>query len=362
LKKVKIIGESPAVNELLDMIGRVSSSRSNVLIIGESGTGKELVARMIHESGPWAQKPFVTVNCGAIPENLIESELFGHKKGSFTGAIAEKPGLFEVAHTGTLFLDEVGELPLPMQVKLLRALQERTIRKVGGNDDIKIDVRVIAATNRDLEIAASKGTFREDLYYRLNVIQIRTPSLRERRSDIRILATHFLARYAEKHKKDLLGMEPETIAALEAYGWPGNVRELENTIERACILENKSKVGVATLPPAVTSANGRTLQTPTAQSVAAAAAEHRASAGASSAGPDSGEIRIPAPDFTKGPMALETVLGDIEKIYLKAALDHAGGIKKNAAELLGITFRSMRYRLKKLGLESGDAAGEDEQD
>ncbi len=351
MKKVKIIGESPAVNELLDMIGRVSSSRSNILIIGESGTGKELVARMIHESGPWAQKPFVTVNCGAIPENLLESELFGHKKGSFTGAIAEKPGLFEVAHTGTLFLDEVGELPLPMQVKLLRALQERTIRKVGGNEDIKIDVRVIAATNRDLEIAASKGTFREDLYYRLNVIQIRTPSLRERKTDIRILANYFLSRYAEKHKKDLLGMEPETLAALEAYSWPGNIRELENTIERACILESKSKVGVATLPAAVTSANGRTLPT-----AARPGALRPLSAVAGA--PGDKELRIPAPDFSNGPMQLESVMGEIEKIYLKSALEHAGGIKKNAAELLGITFRSMRYRLKKLGLESGPDDGD----
>ena len=347
---MKIIGESAPVNELLDMIGRVSSSRSNVLIIGESGTGKELVARMIHESGPWAQKPFVTVNCGAIPENLLESELFGHKRGSFTGAIADKPGLFEVAHTGTLFLDEVGELPLPMQVKLLRALQERTIRKVGGNDDIKIDVRVIAATNRDLEIAASKGTFREDLYYRLNVIQIRTPSLRERKSDIRILTNHFLARYAEKHKKDLLGVEPETLQALEAYPWPGNIRELENTIERACILESKSKVGVGTLPAAVTSANGRTLQV--AASNPPPPAQAAAFAPAFGAGGEK-ELRIPAPDFARGPMALEDVMGDIEKIYLKSALEHAGGIKKNAALLLGITFRSMRYRLKKLGLESG---------
>ena len=177
----KILGESPAVKAMLQMIERIASSRTNVLITGESGTGKELVARMIHDMSPLKDKPFVPVNCGAIPENLIESELFGHRKGSFTGAVAEKPGLFEVAGNGTLFLDEIGELPLGMQVKLLRALQEKTIRKVGGTEDIRADARIIAATNRDLEAGVRQGTFREDLFYRLNVIQIRTPPLRERK-------------------------------------------------------------------------------------------------------------------------------------------------------------------------------------
>src|SRR5271156_5979971 len=209
----KIIGEAPVVKELLDMIRRVAPSRTNVLVIGESGTGKELVARMIHDSSLLKDKPFVPVNCGAIPENLIESELFGHKRGSFTGAVQDKVGLFEVAGGGTLFLDEVGELPLGMQVKLLRAIQERVIRRVGGNDDIKVDVRVIAATNRDLEAAVAQGTFREDLYYRLNVILIKTPPLRDRKSDIPMLAEHFLKKVSTKYKKTFEGFEPEVMLA-----------------------------------------------------------------------------------------------------------------------------------------------------
>src|SRR6185437_5810967 len=213
-RNVNILGDAPPVKALLNLIHKVASTKTNILIIGESGTGKELVARMIHEQGPLKERPFIPVNCGAIPETLIESEMFDHKRGSFTGAVQDKMGLFEAAHTGTLFLDEVGELPLSMQVKLLRALQERIIRKVGGTDDVKVDVRVIAATNRDLESAVAAGTFREDLYYRLNVILIRTPPLRERKTDISALATHFLSKIATKYKKSLDGFEPEVLRAL----------------------------------------------------------------------------------------------------------------------------------------------------
>jgi len=330
VKKAEIIGESRPVKELLALIDRVSKAKTNILIVGESGTGKELVARMIHDSGPLAAMPFIPVNCGAIPENLIESEMFGHKRGSFTGAIADKSGLFEVAHGGTLFLDEVGELPLGMQVKLLRAIQERTIRRVGDNRDIRVDVRIIAATNRDLEAATAKGMFREDLYYRLNVIQIRTPPLREREGDVRILAEHFLKRFAQRAGKPIRGLDPLAVEALSRYPWPGNVRELENVIERAMTLESSDRVSLHSLPSALADLVSQA-KTPAAESPGL-------------------EIRIPAPEFSRGPLDLDSILGDVERRYLLAALDQAGGIKKKAAELLGITFRSIRYRIKKQGI------------
>ena len=232
-----IIGESKALRDLLKMMERIASTTSNVLVIGESGTGKELVARQLHDWSDRAKKSFVAVNCGAIPENLIESELFGHKRGSFTGAVADKPGLFEVASGGTLFLDEIGELPLSMQVKLLRAIQSRTIRRVGGNEDQKIDVRLIAATNRNLEKMVADGTFR-----RLNVLMLTTPPLRERVEDIPILVEHFFKKCAAKFGKELQGVTPEAMQALEAYPWPGNVRELENQVERAVALETETKL------------------------------------------------------------------------------------------------------------------------
>jgi two-component system response regulator PilR (NtrC family) len=336
----KILGDSPPVRALLALIERVAGSKTNVLVIGESGTGKELVARMIHDRGPLRGKPFIPVNCGAIPETLIESEMFGHKKGSFTGAVGDKLGLFEAASGGTLFLDEVGELPLSMQVKLLRAIQERVIRKVGGTDDIHIDVRIIAATNRDLEAGVAKGTFREDLYYRLNVLLIKTPPLRERRGDVRLLAQVFLRRFADKQGKALTGFAPDALAALEAFNWPGNIRELENIVERAVTLENGTEVSLASLPANVIGAE--------------------ADAAGTAAPAAGGELRVPAPRFESGPLNLDAILADVERAYLVAALEHAGGVKKRAAELLGITFRSMRYRLKKIGLDadSDEESGE----
>lgn len=353
-----ILGESPKVKALLDMIRKVSGAKTNVLVIGESGTGKELVARMIHESGALKGKPFVPVNCGAIPETLIESELFGHKKGSFTGAVGDKIGLFEVADTGTLFLDEVGELPLSMQVKLLRAIQEKTIRKVGGTQDQKIDVRIIAATNRDLEAAVAKGTFREDLYYRLNVILIQTPSLRDRRTDIPILAEAFLKKFADRAGKPLNGFDPAAMAALENFSWPGNIRELENIVERAATLEIADHITCDSLPPELVAAVGH--------SVAAAKTKPKAGFTSSSlpqasssngGGPVSNTIQIPAPNFAQGPIDLDRILGDVEREFLVRALDHTGGVRKKAAEALGITFRSIRYRLKKLGVTGSDSEG-----
>lgn len=336
-----LLGKSPEMAALLEMIRRVAGNKTNVLITGESGTGKELVARMIHDSGPLKNESFVPVNCGAIPENLIESEMFGHRRGSFTGAVSDKTGLFEAAQGGTLFLDEIGELPLGMQVKLLRAIQERSIRKVGGNEDIRVDVRIIAATNRDLEAAVSRGTFREDLFYRLNVIMIRTPPLRERRGDIRLLAEAFLKKFSEKFGKRIEGFDPQALAAIESHSWPGNVRELENVVERAVALEGGTRVAPESLPAAIL------------QSVRSAPSGNQAqSVGVGSAGGDL--IRLSAPNFAQGPIALDEILGEVERAYLLRALEHAGGVKKKAAELLGITFRSIRYRLKKLGVESGE--------
>lgn len=334
----EIIGQSEVVKKMMKMIEKVAATKTNILVIGESGTGKELVARMIHDSGPLQGKPFVPVNCGAIPENLIESEMFGHKRGSFTGAVSGKDGLFQVANNGTLFLDEVGELPLAMQVKLLRAIQEKTIRKVGGNDDIRVDVRIIAATNRDLEAAVAAGTFREDLYYRLNVILIKTPPLRERGGDLPILMDHFLAKIGAKFKKEFKEFEPEARRAIEAHTWPGNVRELENVMERAITLSVGDRITFASLPPNVQAA----LRTQ----------EHNSSKPAHERSLGSDEIRIPAPDFGSGTVDLDEILGIVERRYLEAALAHSGGVKKKAAQILGITFRSIRYRLQKYGLDS----------
>ena len=349
----KILGDSPAVKDLLNLIGKVGPTKTNILIIGESGTGKELVARMIHESGPLKGRLFVPINCGAIPETLIESEMFGHKKGSFTGAISDKPGLFEAANGGSLFLDEVGELPLNMQVKLLRAIQERVFRKVGGNDDIRVDVRIIAATNRDLEAGVAKGTFREDLYYRLNVILVKTPALRDRKNDTQLLAHAFLEKFSIRMKKELMGFDADALEALQSYSWPGNIRELENVIERAVTLANGTQVVLSALPQMIID----NYSAKNSQNLVKLSQKKPGEQGTSEP-PKPAEIRLPAPDFSKGALSLDDILGQVEKIYLQSALDHTAGVKKKAAELLGITFRSIRYRLAKLGVESDDGEPE----
>jgi two-component system response regulator PilR (NtrC family) len=283
-------------------------------------------------NGPLKNKPFVTINCGAIPEYLMESEMFGHKKGSFTGAIQDKVGLFEVADGGTLFLDEVGELPLTIQVKLLRAIQERIIRRVGATEDQKIEVRIIAATNRDLEDMIKEGLFREDLYYRLNVILIRVPPLRERTDDVTLLAKHFLQKYATRFARPVSGISDEAMKVLKKYDYPGNVRELENIIERTVALEAGSTILPESLPPFVNTPSGRKL--------------------ASSYEIEIGEEGI----------ELEKIIGQMEKELLVKAIHKANGVKKKASKLLGITFRSMRYRCDKYGLSApGDEeASEDE--
>lgn len=324
-----MIGNSAAMHVVFDLVKRVSQASTNVLITGESGTGKEVVAKAIHYNGPLKDKTFVTVNCGAIPENLMESEMFGHKKGSFTGAITDKVGLFEVADEGTLFLDEVGELPMTIQVKLLRAIQERIIRRVGATDDIKVDVRIIAATNRNLEDMVNKGTFRQDLYYRLNVINIRTPPLRERSEDIPVLANHFLKKYNDKLNKSISGISTEAMEILKSYNYPGNVRELENMIERTVALEAGSTILPESLPPLVNTSSGRKMAS-------------------------SNEIEV-----GEAGVDLDKIIGQIEKELLIKAIHAAGGVKKKAAKLLHISFRSMRYRIEKYNL---GVVGDDELD
>jgi len=317
-----MVGSSPAIQRVFDLVDQVAETKTNVLIYGESGTGKELVARAIHDRSQRSERPFVAINCGAIPENLLESELFGHVKGSFTGAVQNKPGLFEAADKGTLFLDEIGELTSALQVKLLRALQEKRIRRVGGTQDAAVDVRILAATNQDLEEAVAAGHFREDLYYRLNVIQVTLPPLRERVDDIPLLVLHFIEKYARELDRKVGGISDAALGRLCEYAFPGNVRELENVIERAVALTRSETIGVEVLPPNV-------LRPPQAPSTA----------------------RI-----TGDGVDLEGLMASYEKGLLTEALDKAGGVKKRAAALLGISFRSFRYRLEKLRLEDPDDA------
>jgi two-component system response regulator PilR (NtrC family) len=315
-----LLGRSPAMRALDGMIDRVAPSRTTVLVTGESGTGKELVARALHQKSSRNAEPFVPVNCGAIPEGLIESELFGHVKGAFTGAQGTRSGLFQAASSGSLFLDEIGELPLALQVKLLRAIQERKVRAVGADADEEVDVRLIAATNRDLAAEVKAGRFREDLYYRLNVIQLRVPPLRERREDVVLLAEHFLRRFEAEHGRGRLDLSREAKRRLDAYDFPGNVRELENLIERAVTLSDGPEVTLDALPGPLRPAVGALIN----------------------------EGPLP-PAFS-----LEAHLSGIEQQLIDRALSQAGGVKKNAAALLGLTFRQFRHRLKKLSGEGDD--------
>lgn len=330
----RLLGSSERMQEVFELIQKVAPTRTTILLTGESGTGKEIVARAIHTRGPRVNEPFVAINCGAIPETLIESELFGHTKGSFTGATADKPGLFERAEAGTVFLDEIGELPLAMQVKLLRVLQERKVRRVGGANDLNVECRVIAATNRRLEAEIEKGTFREDLYFRLNVIQIRLPALRERRADIPLLAESFVAKFAEQQESSVRGISDAALRTLIAWSWPGNVRELENVVERGVTLASGTMIDIDALPAAM---RGQATTPPTSAPTVAVVDE------------------LPADGLD-----LEATLESYERRLLEKALARTGGRKKKAAELLKLSFRSFRYRLAKLGLSGNDDdAGDD---
>jgi two-component system response regulator PilR (NtrC family) len=319
-----LIGTSAPMEGVYEMVRRVKDSRISCLIEGESGTGKELVARAIHYSGARAPGPFVAVNCGAIPENLIESELFGYKKGAFTGALRDKEGMFSAADGGTLFLDEVGEMPLHTQVKLLRAIAERKIVAVGDHREHEIDVRIVAATNRNLEAEVAEGRFREDLYYRLNVVHLGLPPLRSRGSDIQLLAERFVEEFAKEYAKPIRGLAPETLQLIRSHSWPGNVRELRNALEGAVALETEDLVTPRCLPSRIHRA-------------------HPASASPAKAGADQlvGEEGVD----------LDSLLGEVERRYLEAALDRASGNKTKAAKLLQMSFRSFRYRLAKFGMD-----------
>ena len=314
----RIVGRSHAMRQVFELIDKVAPSRSNILVTGESGTGKELVARAIHERSTRSEAPFLAVNCGAIPANLLESELFGHVRGSFTGADKDRAGLFREAEGGTLLLDEVGELDQTLQVKLLRVLQERKVRPVGSDHEIPVDVRVIAATNRDLADLVKEGRFREDLYYRLNVIRIHVPPLRERREDIPLLVDHFCRKYAQESGKQVLGFSPEAMKKLVEHGFPGNVRELENLVERAVILASGDWIQ----PEDVVG-----LERPNEET-----------------GPSLDQLR------ERG-WTLDDALASVESRIIRQALRAAGGNRTEAAKLLGISFRSLRYRLDKLGIE-----------
>jgi two-component system response regulator PilR (NtrC family) len=315
-----IVARSGTMKEILDVVDRVAPTRANVLIVGESGTGKERIAKRLHYGSENRSGPFVPLNCGAIPENLIESELFGHTKGAFTGADTNKHGMFEAARGGTLFLDEIGELPIALQPKLLRTLQERTVKPVGATQEVEVDCRVIAATNRDLEAEVRAGRFREDLFFRLNVLQIDLPPLRQRREDIPLLAATFLEKYTREYARSVNMIAPEAMERLLAFPFPGNVRQLENVIERGVALATSNTLTVAQLPKELK-------------------------------GTDSGPTRVVSLEtnapFPDEGVDLERLVDELERTMITRALEKAGGVKTKAAELLGLSFRQFRYKVSK---------------
>lgn len=314
----RIVGSSQAMKRVVELCRRMGSMRTNVLITGESGTGKELIARALHAFGPRSTESFVTVNCGALPESLMESELFGHERGAFTGAVRSALGLFREADGGTLFLDEVGEIPLQVQVKLLRAIQERKIRPVGGSTESEVDVRIVAASNRDLEVEVKDGRFRSDLFYRLNVVCVDIPPLRERPEDIPALIQHFLEVYSQETGRSVRSITKGALQILRDYRYPGNVRELENIIERAVALSPGEVIDVDVLPSMLIEKHA----TP-----------------------------LPQLNLSGGNFDLDDAMRKIEKSYIIEALREAQGVQTKAAEILGISFRSFRYRVKKLELD-----------
>ena len=320
----RIVGNSPSMGQIYTMIRQVARTRTNILISGESGTGKELIAQAIHEQSDRRDRPFVAINCGGIPETLIESELFGHRKGSFTGATADKKGLFDEAHGGTLFLDEIGDLSLPLQVKLLRVVQERVFKAVGGNADTNVDIRFISATNKCLEDEVIAGRFREDLFYRLNVIEIKVPPLRERKEDLRALAQHFLEKYSREMGKEITKISSYAIDLLNRYDFPGNVRELENLMERSVALSTTNIILPDSLALATHKRRWKTEPHFEPSTVS---------------------------DLTEG-VCLPDILEGIERAYLTKALEKTHGDRGRAAELLGINLRSLRYRIDKLDIGS----------
>jgi len=355
-----IIGKSPTLTDVFRVMAKVAPTDSTILVTGESGTGKELLVRALHSQSLRSQKPFVPINCGAIPHELLESELFGHEKGAFTHAIRSKPGRFELADGGTIFLDEIGEMDISLQVKILRVLQEKEIERVGGSGPKKVDVRVIAATNRDLEKEVLGGQFREDLYYRLNVIPLHLPPLRERSCDILLLARHFLQRFCERRQRSILSLSEEAARALLAYQWPGNVRELENFMERLSILVDEDSIRfddlpqkilgsippLEELPPLPDEAAGHTVSAPV-PATTVQPAEPRTNP----ASDNSPNVFVwpTLKDMEHYGMGLREFLEAMEDRLLDEALSQADGVKNQAAELLGIKRTTLIEKLKKRG-------------
>jgi two-component system NtrC family response regulator/two-component system response regulator HydG len=312
----RLVGRSPEMQNVFELVKRAAPTKATVLILGESGTGKELIAEAIHARSPRSRGPFVKVNCGALPETLLESELFGHEKGSFTGALARREGRFEAADKGTLFLDEIGDIPPSVQIRLLRFLQSREFERVGGNTTYSVDVRVIAATNRDLKKAVAEGRFREDLYYRLNVVAIEVPPLRARASDLPLLVDHFVRKFARQYERAVIALSPAALQAVVAYGWPGNVREMENAIEHAVVLCDGTTIQAEHLPQSI-AATSRPVGAP----------------------PPTG-IQIPG-----SPMS------EIEREAIMRTIEAVGGSNARAAEILGISVRKIQYRLREWGVQ-----------
>jgi two-component system response regulator PilR (NtrC family) len=323
-----MVGRSKEMHKVYALIRKVADTPANALILGESGTGKELVARAIHDNSARKAKPFVAINCGGIPENLLESELFGYMKGSFTGAFADHAGLFEVARGGTIFLDEIAELPVILQVKLLRVVQEKAVRRIGGSDDIKVDVRIVSATNQNLQEKVKRGEFREDLYFRLNVIPIHIPPLRKRREDIPLLVQYFIEKYAKEFGKEVKKISTYALELLMRYPFPGNIRELENIIERSVALESSSII----LPENLIIAEE---------------------------GDGSAASSVPAEGFPETGVDLNGELERFEREIIRKALEKAKGSKTKAASLLGVSFPSLRHRIEKLNMENGEGEGEE---
>ncbi|MGE5850834.1 MAG: sigma-54-dependent transcriptional regulator [Candidatus Methylomirabilota bacterium] len=329
-----IVGSHYRMQEVFDKLHRISNSNSTVLIIGESGTGKELIARAIHRHSPRKDRPFVAVSCAAIPETLIESELFGYEKGAFTGAVTRRQGLFEAADKSTLFLDEIGELNVSMQAKVLRALQEREIRRVGGREDIKVDVRIIAATNKDLEAEVKRGAFREDLYYRLNVVSVNLPPLRERSTDLPQLAEYFVARACEDAGRPPMTITTEAMRLLLNYHWPGNVRQLDTVLHRAVLLSGGRAIDYMDLPIEVRFSGLPHRDPGTAAAASEAGGAHR--------------FRLPAQGIN---------LEEVERDFILQAMEMSGGIIARAAKLLGLTYRTLQYRLEKFQIRREGGEG-----
>jgi len=330
--RFRIIGNSPQIQEVYQVIEKVADTPTSVLITGESGTGKELVARAFHENSSRKDKPFIRLNCAAIPKDLMEAELFGYERGAFTGAVTSKPGKFELAHGGTLFLDEIGEIPVEMQVKLLRALQESEFERVGGIKTIQVDVRLVTATNRDLKDMITKGNFREDLFYRLNVVPIHLPALRERTTDIPLLVEHFLVKFNDRLKKKIEGCAPEAMQRLISYPWPGNIRELENVIERAVLFCDDARLGARDLTPDVRG-EGRISATPLPGTVATITADAAAAAVA-------GGLRE----------QVRAAMARLERDLIVRALQQTSNNVTRAARLLKISRKGLQLKMKELGL------------